>query len=203
MTIPFRLALPALGFFLLSYAKTPHVGAQAAPQIERAADESGLTITCEVFCSDTKLRTSNARIRWYSTKPGPQATSLASAKPTLQTTVYAQGFEKNLYVNVPVGPDAPQRAPVAAAPTGAGRQRPLRAFQFVVLRLEPPRSSAADTPESGIVVEDLEPGMSYRWRIVAEGAGTAITSPVVMCKALVCPADMVREPGLPREGKRP
>jgi len=202
LTIPLRLAIPALGFLVLICFEPPRLGAQAAPQIERAVDESGFTITCEVFCSETKLRTSNARIRWYSTKPGAQATSLASAKQTLQATVYAQGFEKNLYVNVPIGPGAPQQAPVAAAPDVTQRQRPLRAFQFRVLQLEQPRTSAMDTPESGIVVEDIEPGMSYRWRIVAEGAA-ASTSPVVVCKAVVCPADMVRERGQPREGKRP
>lgn len=199
MAIPLRLALPLLGSLGVLSGESPHRGGQAAVQVERATAESGLTITCEVFCSDTKLRTSNARIRWYDTKTDAQA-SRAAAPRTLQTTVFAQGFEKNLYVNVPLGADATPQTPAAAA--AAQRQRPLRAFQFRVLQLEGPRASAADTPESGIVVEDLEPGMTYRWRLAADAAGAG-RSPVVVCKALVCPADMVREPGQPAPGNRP
>jgi hypothetical protein len=180
----------------------PHRGGQAAVQVERASSESGLTIACEVFCSETRLRTSNARIRWYASKTDAPA-SAAAAPTMLQTTVFAQGFEKNLYVNVPLGADATPQPPPAAAAAATQRQRPLRAFQFKVLQLEGPRASAVDTPESGIVVEDLEPGTTYRWRLAtADGAATG-RSPVVVCKALVCPADLVREPGQPPGGNRP
>ena len=161
----------------------------------------GLTITCEVFCSETKLRTSNARIRWHATKPGPEAARLLAGTPTLQATVFAQGFEKNLYVTVPSGPGAPRQA--AAVPRQAERQQPLRAFQFRVLQVEQARTSAAGTPESGVVIEDLEPGMLYRWRLVIEAGGASIISPVVVCKASVCPADIIRQPLQPQECQRP
>jgi hypothetical protein len=197
MAIPLRLAACLLGSLGVVWIEPPRHGEQAAVQVERATAESGLTITCEVFCSETRLRTSNARIRWYDAKTDAQA-SRAAAPRTLQTTVFAQGFEKNLYVNVPLGADATPQAPAQAA--AAQRQRPLRAFQFRVLQLEGPRASAVDTPES---VEDLEPGTTYRWRLAgADDAGTG-RSPVVVCKALVCPADLVREPGQPPGGNRP
>jgi hypothetical protein len=201
LAIPPRLALPLLVSLGVMSGEPPLRAGQAAVQVERASAESGSTITCEVFCSDTKLRTSNARIRWYDTKADAQASSAASARPTLQATVFAQGFEKNLYVTVPVGADASPQAPGEAAAV-TQRQRPLRAFQFRVLQLEQARASALGTPESGIVVEDLEPGMTYRWRLATSGA-VAGQSPVVACKALVCPADMVREPGQPPAGNRP
>jgi hypothetical protein len=184
---------------LLAIAGGPSLVAQAPPEVHRAVDDSGITITCEVFCSQTKLRTANARIRWYPTKAGPEAASLAAAQPTLQTTIFPDGFEKNLYVTVATGPDAAERAPVAAAEAA---KRQLRAFQFRVIQVERARTSEANTPESGVVVEGIEPGMNYAWRVVAEAGAAAMRSPVVMCQAPVCPADIVREPRQPQQGAR-
>jgi hypothetical protein len=189
-----------IGLLVLAVAGVPSLVAQAPPEVHRAVDDAGITITCEVFCSQTKLRTANARIRWYPTKAGPEAASLAAAQHILQTTVFPDGFEKNLYVTVTTGPDAAERAPVAAAEAA---KRPLRAFQFRVLQVERDRTSEANTPESGIVVEDLEPGMNYAWRVVAgAGAAEAMRSAVVMCQAPVCPADIVREPRPLQQGGR-
>jgi hypothetical protein len=180
-------------------AGVPSLVAQAPPEVHRAVDEAGITITCEVFCSQTKLRTANARIRWYPSKAGPQAASLAAGPSTLQTTIFPDGFEKNLYVTVTTGPGAAERAPVAA-PEAA--KRPLRAFQFRVLQVESARTSEANTPESGVVIEDLEPGMNYMWRVVTEAGAAGVRSPVVMCQAPVCPADIVREPRPLQQGGR-
>lgn len=192
------LAVLGLGLPALASHGEPRLGAQAPPRLERAVDAAGLTITCETFCSETKLRTANARIRWHASKEGPEASRVAAGRPSLQATVFAEGFEKNLYVTVPVAPDAPGRR-AAAAPALAQQSRDLRAYQFQVLEVEAPRHSAAGTEEFGLVLEDLEPGVNYSWRVAIDtGSGTRL-SPVVMCEVPVCPADLI-EPPRPRPG---
>ncbi|MCL4814322.1 MAG: hypothetical protein KJ061_17685 [Vicinamibacteraceae bacterium] len=201
---PFRLAVLTSGLLACAPGGESRLTAQVTPHVERAVDESGLTITCEVFCSETKLRTANARIRWHVTRPGgPEAATLATAKQSLQTTVFHQGFEKNLYVTLPVGGATPGR-PVEAAGQ-AQAQRPLRAFQIALIETEKPRPTEAGTTEMGVVVENLEPGMMYTWRVVAEAAGGRLTTPTVTCEAPVCPADMADQapPPKPQPRRRP
>jgi hypothetical protein len=180
----------------------PPLNAQVTPHVERAVDESGPAISCEVFCSETKLRTANARIRWsLSRSGGPEAESLASARHSLQTTVFHQGFEKRLYVTLPVGGTTPGR-PVAATPQ-AEASRPLRAYEIVVVENEKARATEAGAPELGVVVENLEPGVNYCWRVVAEAGATQVVTPTVYCQAPVCPADMVGGKPMPPPRRRP
>lgn len=196
--MPLQLAVLVLGLLALASPGEPRLGTQAPPRTERAVDDAGLTITCETFCSDTKLRTANARVRWHASKEGPDAARLVAGRPSLQATVFAEGFEKNLYVTVPLGADAPDRRAVAA-PALAQQPRDLRAYQFQVIEVEAPRRSAVGTDELGVVLEDLEPGVNYSWRVAIETTAGPRMSPVVMCEVPVCPADMV-EPPRPRPG---
>ena len=196
------LSLPGLivPLLVLAPASQPPLDAQAPPHIERAVSDSGLTITCEVYCSDTKLRTANARIRWHASKDAPEAARLATAPHRLQVTVFYQGFEKNQYVTVPIGePGTPAPRAAGAAPD----RRPLRAYQFQVIETERPRTTDVAAIEQGVVLEGLEPGINYSWRVVAETAAGNVTSAVVMCQAPVCPADMVDEPRPRPVGARP
>jgi hypothetical protein len=185
------LAVLTLGWLVLATGGGPDLTAQAPPKIETASDEAGLTISCEVFCSDTRIRTGSARIRWRLTKGGPEAARLASATPSLQATVFYQGFEKDLYVTLPA---AGGRATPAAAQ--ARQARPLRAFEIQIAATERPRSEAG-TPEAGVVVENLEPGANYSWRVAVDTAGGRLVSPVVTCEAPVCPFDEAAEPPPP------
>ena len=86
--------------------------AQLPAETSRAASPSGLTLTCEVFCSQTKARTGNARLRWTmpaSARAQSRITSLASAKQTLELSVYGPEFETGLFAILPVS--QPYRAP--------------------------------------------------------------------------------------------
>jgi hypothetical protein len=196
----FLLSVLTLGLVGFLTERESRLDAQAAPQITQASDPDGLTITCETFCSDTRLRTANARIRWHATTPAQEASTRATGTARLETTVFAAGFEKDLYVSLPVTAGARERQPVAMAPL-AKDERPLRAFQFRLLDVEPLVRSEAGTSQQGVVVEDLEPGITYRWRLVVDAAGGRRVSPVVSCEVPVCPADMVPEPPrTPRPG---
>jgi len=161
--------------------------AQTFQQSQREAHK--VVVNVEDFCSTTKLRTSNARIRW--SMSGDTAASakvnLAAAKQSLEATVYHDGFEKGLLVSVPVTPATPDR-PVAAR--ASAKTSKLRAYQFSLIQLEQPKAAAETGTEMAAVVEGLEPGVDYTWRIVIEtDSGRLVSSPTTS-EAAVCPADM-------------
>jgi hypothetical protein len=167
------------------------VQATATPQTARV--ESGLTVTCEVFCSTTKLRTVNARIRWSLSKAALDASrvsSLSTAKQTLEATIYPDGFAKGLSVALPITQSTPTQAiaPQIAQPA----QARLRAYQIRLIEIEPPRTevSGAAASQMSAVVENLEPGMNYTWRIAIDTPAGRIVSATTTCEAPVCPADL-------------
>jgi hypothetical protein len=116
----------------------------------------------------------------------------------LEATVCKGGFDKDLMVSLPIGQTALER-PVA--PQVRNQGRPTRAFQISLIEVERPRTeaAAADAPaEMSAVVEGLEPGVTYTWRVAIAAASGRIVSPTVSVQAKVCPADMVRSPEVPR-----
>jgi hypothetical protein len=194
-----RFAVFVLTFLsIVRFSSGPPVLAQTAEQSARV--EPRLTVTVEPLCSDTKLRTSNARIRWSIPKAGLEVSGLTSfvgANQTLEATVYKNGFEKGLLVSVPISRVTPDR-PVAAL---LQEKTPkLRAFQFSLIAVEEPK--AALTQEGGsemaAVVEGLEPGVNYTWRIAINGPSGRTFSAPATSQARVCPADMVPSTSVPK-----
>ena len=175
------------------------MSAQGGRDTARSQSESGLILSAEAFCSPTKLRTSNVRLRWSisaDARATAKLTSLADAKQTLDTTVYLNGFEKGIYVSLPVAGrvDAP-RTPVAPATTQAAqlRRTPPRAFQIRLIESGPTAAKIArDAGEFSAVIEDLEPGVNYKWRLTVEGPSGKLVSDPVEIQAVTCPADMIR-----------
>ena len=182
-----RLIVPALSCLVIMTSGNCDLLAQTFQQSQREAHK--VVVNVEDFCSTTKLRTSNARIRW--SMSGDTAASakvnLAAAKQSLEATVYHDGFEKGLLVSVPVTPATPDR-PVAAR--ASAKTSKLRAYQFSLIQLEQPKAAAETGTEMAAVVEGLEPGVDYTWRIVIEtDSGRLVSSPTTS-EAAVCPADM-------------
>jgi hypothetical protein len=172
---------------------------QAQPQ-PAARLESRLTLSIETFCSETKLRTSNARIRWSIPRTALDAAGIAgvaAARQSLEATVYKNGFEKGLLVALPIGAATVDR-PVL--PQLQGRPQQPRAFQLRLIEFAQPRvDAAAGTPgEMSAVVENLEPGVNYTWRIAIDTPSGRLVSPSATSQARVCPADMVQSPAVPR-----
>lgn len=203
---PPRLLAAGLAALLLGSGSTllPRVEA-AQPAAQPAVRvEPGLTLEVEGFCSETRLRTSNARITWraQTTVLGAGVASLTAAPQRLETTVFKGGFEKGLYVALPIGDAAADRPIAAIAPgvpgvAGAAQQTlTRRAYQIRLITVNAARASAAaaDTSEMDAVVENLEPGVNYTWRMAVDVAAGRIVSPLVSLRALVCPADMVEPP---------
>lgn len=194
-----------LAVFVLSCLAVVELGndsegfAQSAQQTPRL--EPRLIVTVEGFCSETKLRISNARIRWSMPRAALDAsglTSLAAARQSLEVTVYKGGFDKGLAVSLPISSASPDRPIVPQTRT---RPPHPRAFQISLIGVEQPAAPAtAAVAEMGAVVEGLEPGVNYTWRIAIDTPSGRIVSPQVTTEARVCPADLVPAPA---PGRKP
>jgi hypothetical protein len=194
-----RLMVPVLSCLIVMTSSNCGLLAQSSQQTQLEAPK--VVVNVEDFCSPTKLRTSNARIRW--TTSGNTAASakvnLAAAKQSLEATVYHDGFEKGLLVSVPVTPATPDR-PVAARTSAKAPK--LRAYQFSLIQLEQPKAADEIGIEMAAVVEGLEPGVDYTWRIVVETDSGRLVSAPTTSEAVVCPADMASPSPVNKRKKR-
>jgi hypothetical protein len=148
------------------------------------AQQTGLT--CQVRCSDTKLRTGIAEISWSS----PAGATAARAQPTLDVSVFHDGFKRGLYQSFGAlgARSKPEPLPSAARDI-EGEARTRRAYDLQ-LRVSKPSGEAAPAAK-GVVrqqieIENLEPGLLYRFRVRDGGLGEQ----EVACEAPICPADM-------------
>lgn len=194
MSVNLLLLLMACSSEGASPQATPGIPTRRAPVVVEPPPESvaasGVALTCEVYCSETELRTALARLSWRVVPGGAADAAEASAAERLDATVFPDGFAKGLYVSLPISATGEAVAQPADAVVRQGRAR-LRAFQIRIAEVEEPRSredAPGEALEHAVVVEDLEPGMTYTWRLVLAGGA----APTVTCAAPVCPADMVR-----------
>lgn len=68
----------------------------------------------------------------------------------------------------------------------------VRAYQIRIVEIANPKSPelfATGTAETVAVVEGLEPGVNYTWRVVIPTGAGKLVSPSVRCKAPICPVD--------------
>ena len=175
-------------------------------EIETSGQTPSLGLTCETYCSRTKLRTVNARIRWIDPNvtlgQRPDATG-GPVEQELQTTVFKDGFTTGRFATFP-SIDASGATPTLAPPR-EGQQQPtqLRAFDLRIVGVICPRATGEASPDllklspeqrtSAVVVEGLEPGLTYRWRIRYRNNAEWQTSDPLICTAPICPADMREE----------
>jgi hypothetical protein len=169
-----------------------------------AAQDAGPTpLRCETYCSQTLLRTASARLTWVdpALRPSGAATpgaaaAAASASPRLDVTVVKNGFNTNAFATF-LATEAgarPTAGPSAAAAT------PRRPYDLRVVGSVRPAISgsltledaapATERRETSLVIENLEPGIRYTWRLrFPTAAGEQLSAPAT-CVAPVCPADM-------------
>jgi|SRR5687768_8362530 len=157
------LLLLIVGFVLVRPGMRPEqpVGAQSATGV-----------SCEVFCSDTRVGVSVAEVTFSG-----DANSLNQL--VLEVTVYKNGFEIGRFARVsPIR--AGQKFEIIR-PAGEAGSTP--GFDTLVL-------TAVQT-DRGLVtvrVEGLDAGLNYFWRVrPAGGSGTA--SETTVCQAVECPVD--------------
>lgn len=146
-------------------------------------------LTCRVRCSDTKLRTGIAELAW-SAPAGANAATREGGQAVLDVTVFHDGFKRGLFQSFgKVGTRQAIRPEAGAARDAGTDARTQRAYDLILSSPEP--SAAAPAATTGevtqtMVIENLEPGLLYRFRLNNPG----MNSLEVSCEAPVCPADM-------------
>jgi hypothetical protein len=195
---------------LLSVAA--RVSAQGTRTTAQNQSPSGLIVSAEAFCSTTKIRTSSVRLRWSLSsqeRTKNQLPRLAGATQRIETTVFLNGFEKGLFVTLPVPPASTPAAkfPAVQATTEAPQMRQAlpRSFQIRLVEARPAtdREIPGGDDEFTAVVEDLEPGLNYKWRLTIDGPAGAVVSVPVELQAVTCPVDEAEEPKTPPLKKPP
>lgn len=138
---------------------------------ESVVAQSSTSLSCEVFCSDTRIGVSVAELTFSG-----NADSLDQL--ILEVTVYKNGFAIGRFARVsPIR--AGQKFEIIRPPGEAGSAPGFDTLVVTAVRLE-----------NGLVtvqVEGLDAGLNYFWRVqpATGGSGTEIT----VCKAVVCPVD--------------
>jgi len=183
-------------------AQAPPPAAPAVPTAsETAATAPGSGLKCETYCSLERRGTVNARITWRSSGvTGGAEAAPAPRQERLETTVFSGGFERGLYASFPLLGPGQEMQEVAESQ----RAMPdLPAYDLRILSVErgsrpeaapgAPGQPAAPEPANEVVVEGLEPGLSYTWRLVVQTGPGSSVSGTVTCMAPVCPADRAEE----------
>jgi hypothetical protein len=189
--------------WVVSFFTSAGAFSQGIQDTARSQTAGGLTLSAEAFCSPTKPRVSNVRLRWTLSPEALSASKLsrvADARHSLDTTIYANGFEKGLYVTLTLQPGAVVARPEAAITAVATqspqlRQNLPRAFRIRLIEAGP--NAAADTSTYRAVVEDVEPGVNYTWRLTIEAPAGKVVSAPVEVQAVACPVDFVEEESVP------
>ncbi len=176
---------------------TPAAALPATPGPSGGDDAAGAgSVTCEVYCSETRLRTANARISWLGagTFPGAASPAASAVGEQLQATVFKNGYDQDLYASFSTLGSGQELSPQAA---GVLPEPEMRAYDLTILEVAEPSPLAAsiDDPAArkSVEVEGLEPGMRYTWRVVFKTADGQEISETVTCEAPVCPADIRAE----------
>jgi len=166
--IPLLLSLLLLlivGFVLVRPGMRPE---------ELAGAQSSTSLSCEVFCSDTRIGVSVAELTFSG-----DAASLSQL--ALEVTVYKNGFATGrLATASPIR--GGQRFEIIRPPGEQGSAPGFDSLILTAVRLQ---------TDHGLVtarVEGLDAGLNYFWRVrPAGGSGTGTETTV--CQATDCPVD--------------
>ncbi len=169
---------------------------------QQTSDEelAPIPLRCEVYCSETKLRTINVRLTW--TDPSLREGSRAlvpdpSRKQEIQTSVVKGGFAKGHYASFPAIEPNSARAPETSE---ALRATTLPAYNLRLMGVFKPDITGVarealvrgspEKLETSVIIEGVEPGLKYYWRLRFETEDGWRESETVACEVPTCPADM-------------
>lgn len=165
------LLLLIVGFVLVRPGMRPY---------EPVAAQSSMSLSCEVFCSDTRIGVSVAEVTFSG-----DASSLDQL--VLEVTVYKNGFEIGRLARVsPIR--GGQKFEIIRPP---GETEATPGFDTLVV--------TAVRLNGGLVtvrVEGLDAGVNYFWRVRPAGGSGGGTETTV-CQAVECPVDSEPEPQVP------
>jgi hypothetical protein len=142
------------------------------------SEKDGLRV--ELSCSETKLRTSVAKLSWSS---DPQL----HARQRIDLTAHQDGFERGLYASL--WPLQRGQEPQASA---LARRQERFSDPSLLPRLEELAEPARQRARSARL-EGLEPGVIYRFRIATWTGQSWTSGPGVEAEGPLCVADLDEE----------
>ena len=156
-----------------------------------------VSLTCEVRCSPTKLRTGVAIVRWSGPAEKVGAVALTGGSPSdvaLDVTVFRKGFAQDRFASFTGFASGVRTLQKSSSQSLAIAGPPVKALEnlqvtFVQGTMAPP-SVMPDAGQVAVEVEGIEPGVLYRWRLRVPALGRELFA---TCEAPVCPADMQDE----------
>ena len=164
-----RYQIPLLSLLLLLIVVFVLVRPDMRPE-ESVVAQSSTSLSCEVFCSDTRIGASVAELTF-------SAADASLSQLVLEVTVYKNGFAIGRFARVtPIR--AGQKFEIIRPAGEAGSAPGFDTLIVTAVRLQ-----------AGLVtvrVENLEPGLNYFWRVHPfSESGPEIT----VCQAVECPVD--------------
>jgi hypothetical protein len=140
-----------------------------------------MTAVADVWCSDVELGMGVARLSW-SPEGGGEDAKLAGPAPEtrVEVTFYPLGFERNAFSVHEPGARTAQSMQASRSTCGAA--------SLSKMLVDAPPMAAADAQY--VLLSDLQPGVSYTWRLAVRGdQGWAPSAQTMTFQAPICPVD--------------
>lgn len=175
--IPAAAAI-AIGFVLTIAAPASSPAADdGAAVLTDAAEASALVVEAETRCSQHRMRSPEAVVRWHvDSSAVPKSnlvTELEAARDfRVDFSIYPDGLESGNFESIIVPKDS------VADPTA---------------HLDLPKGATHPLAGREILLSDLQPGVTYRVRVLALTSQGWLASDRYMFRAPICPVDMVDE----------
>jgi hypothetical protein len=183
---PMKLMCPGLfAIAVLAGACSPEPGQDTLMRQRTPAEVSQTMVSdfqVEVFCSEVQLRTGLAAISWETAEG-------EFINERLDVTIFKDGFEKGIFTSV-----SPSRREKRFTPP-EGVKLPDRPDMTSLLLATRQFQQDEETGRSQVLVERLEPGVIYFWRISTQTGNGWVTSAEEQVLAPVCPADLESDGG--------
>jgi len=140
-------------------------------------EASALIVEAETRCSELRLRSPEAVVRWQidagATPKSSLATELEAARDfRIDFSIYPDGLESGAFKSIEVPKDS------VADPTA---------------HLDLPKGATHPSAGREMLLGDLQPGVTYRVRVLALTSQGWLASDRYMFRAPICPVDMVDE----------
>jgi hypothetical protein len=194
-----RIALAVCASLVVVASSTYFPQTTVGQDVVKGRSESG-DMECVSYCSNVRPGVAFIEVRVRVSESQLSEANLRSKvrQQGLEVTVYADGFERNLFANVSaIKPKVFFLAPPKQGRSAARSKIPgLQKLQItdVVTRFDKSAQTLAVQPTGPetaewvtVRLEGLDPGMAYTFRVPGGKS-------VVTCHAVVCPVDLIPAP---------
>jgi hypothetical protein len=168
----------AVGFAaVLAVAVSSPAADDEAAILTSAPEASALVVEAETRCSQHRMRSPEAVVRWHvDSSAVPKSNLVTELEATrdfrVDFSMYPDGLERGEFQSVVVPKDS------VADPTA---------------HLDLPKGATHPSAGREMLLGDLQPGVSYRVRVLALTSQGWLSSDRYMFRAPICPVDMVDE----------